>query len=571
MARKTKKAVAFAQNQRDEVRDLKDAATALSAEAGTHQQTFVAEVQTYENHAQDSRVREIDVSDTRNRKDGTGGNNLPLVVYSKASHARNKDGDGERYEEGEVAQTRNTFDQGETRAQELVIGTFNQQASKGTGASSEANLCPTLSRPNTSTDVHAVAIVPAVAKTLSAEGFDGMPDIHKGNGMPVVAIEGNGSRPSHQGDGYSEEGVGYTLNHVEKHAVAIRTANTHANGHGVADEATHTLDCAQGQAVAVGINSPQPHSTTRGFGNEVQPTFGAAAGESGNNKPMVAVSIGFKGGQSANGGLGEEEEVAPTMAHQPSALEPTVAIGVSFDGRKDAPTLNEVSQTQTIGTNPGFKIGVAIGCDRRNQSGSPEVQPAIQSTVSDGGSTVAVGYGETGKGYWQDGTQCLRAEGENRPSRPGNVAVVGVDTYNLAQTGEVGRTLASAAADCDHMPCAMLKIRGGKDTYMKKDGRVGTAGKGPLVGEEQAFTISATQDQTLCLSHIVRRLTPGECESLQAFPQGWTAIPYRGKPAAECPDSPRYKALGNSWATNCAEWILERIVMLFDLGVIPYE
>lgn len=69
------------------------------------------------------------------------------------------------------------------------------------------------------------------------------------------------------------------------------------------------------------------------------------------------------------------------------------------------------------------------------------------------------------------------------------------------------------------------------------------------------------------VSHIVRRLTPGECETLMAFPQGWTKIPYRGKPADQCPDSPRYKAIGNSWATNCAEWILRRIVAAVRLGM----
>ena len=57
----------------------------------------------------------------------------------------------------------------------------------------------------------------------------------------------------------------------------------------------------------------------------------------------------------------------------------------------------------------------------------------------------------------------------------------------------------------------------------------------------------------------VRRLTPRECERLMGFPDDFTRIPYRGKPADQCPDGPRYKALGNSWAVNCAEWIGERI------------
>ena len=57
----------------------------------------------------------------------------------------------------------------------------------------------------------------------------------------------------------------------------------------------------------------------------------------------------------------------------------------------------------------------------------------------------------------------------------------------------------------------------------------------------------------------VRRLTPTECERLQGFPDGFTQIPYRNKPADECPDGPRYKALGNSMAVPVMRWIGERI------------
>jgi DNA (cytosine-5)-methyltransferase 1 len=57
----------------------------------------------------------------------------------------------------------------------------------------------------------------------------------------------------------------------------------------------------------------------------------------------------------------------------------------------------------------------------------------------------------------------------------------------------------------------------------------------------------------------VRRLTVEECEFLQGFPRGYTNIPWRKKPASECPDGPRYKALGNSWAIPCVAWIGKRI------------
>lgn len=57
----------------------------------------------------------------------------------------------------------------------------------------------------------------------------------------------------------------------------------------------------------------------------------------------------------------------------------------------------------------------------------------------------------------------------------------------------------------------------------------------------------------------VRRLTVDECEFLQGFPRGYTAIPWRKKPASDCPDGPRYKALGNSWAVPVVQWIGQRI------------
>ena len=57
----------------------------------------------------------------------------------------------------------------------------------------------------------------------------------------------------------------------------------------------------------------------------------------------------------------------------------------------------------------------------------------------------------------------------------------------------------------------------------------------------------------------MRRLTPLECERLQGMPDNHTKVPYRGKPADECPDGPRYKAIGNSMAVPCMAWIANRL------------
>ena len=67
------------------------------------------------------------------------------------------------------------------------------------------------------------------------------------------------------------------------------------------------------------------------------------------------------------------------------------------------------------------------------------------------------------------------------------------------------------------------------------------------------------KNETLLGGSAVRRLTPRECERLQGFPDDYTLIQHRGKPAA---DGPRYKALGNSMAVPVMAWIGERIAMV---------
>lgn len=73
----------------------------------------------------------------------------------------------------------------------------------------------------------------------------------------------------------------------------------------------------------------------------------------------------------------------------------------------------------------------------------------------------------------------------------------------------------------------------------------------------------------------VRRLIPEECETLQGFERGYTRIPLRnskgrltGKFAK---DGPRYRALGNSWAVNCARWIGRRIDLVEGIHVARPE
>jgi DNA (cytosine-5)-methyltransferase 1 len=74
------------------------------------------------------------------------------------------------------------------------------------------------------------------------------------------------------------------------------------------------------------------------------------------------------------------------------------------------------------------------------------------------------------------------------------------------------------------------------------------------------------ETKPLVFGHTVRRLTPTECERLQGFPDDYTRIPYRNKSAEDCPDSPRYKAMGNSMAVPVMRWIGGRIQQVEDMA-----
>ncbi len=84
-----------------------------------------------------------------------------------------------------------------------------------------------------------------------------------------------------------------------------------------------------------------------------------------------------------------------------------------------------------------------------------------------------------------------------------------------------------------------------------KDGA--PSGVAPPLGAEPD---KGDQDAVLMTGAAVRRLTPRECERLQAYPDDYTLVNYRGKPAA---DGPRYRALGNSMNVKDIRAILQRI------------
>jgi len=195
---------------------------------------------------------------------------------------------------------------------------------------------------------------------------------------------------------------------------------------------------------------------------------------------------------------------------------------------------------------------------------------------------------ESGQGYWmQDeiaGT--LRAEGEDRPSRPSHVIAQPI-AYNI--------TFCDANGVRSDRPNGGLYVNETDVTSTLTEAGVGTnvvqpigfhhnaqACQLPTAGRDTSVSDALTCSQQAAVAHTlqtqcgfvtedgtgrgsplvpiamqVRRLTPVECERLQGFPDGYTNIPWRGK--EDSPDGPRYKALGNSMAVPVMRWIGERI------------
>jgi site-specific DNA-cytosine methylase len=110
-----------------------------------------------------------------------------------------------------------------------------------------------------------------------------------------------------------------------------------------------------------------------------------------------------------------------------------------------------------------------------------------------------------------------------------------------------------------HVPMPVVPLAG-----MNLLSRLGKCGEEHstqnFVPGDPSFTLRTGGSQHGVLTPMaVRRLTPEECEALQGFPKGYSRIPWKGKPASECPDGPRYKACGNSMAVPVMAWVGQRI------------
>ncbi|EOD9027529.1 Dam family site-specific DNA-(adenine-N6)-methyltransferase [Enterobacter hormaechei] len=124
---------------------------------------------------------------------------------------------------------------------------------------------------------------------------------------------------------------------------------------------------------------------------------------------------------------------------------------------------------------------------------------------------------------------------------------------------EQAPTLTSASSGTNLAPTICIQ-----HASIGRHDAAGPQGKG--YQEDVAFTQdSRSSADVVQYGMQVRRLTPIECERLQGFPDNHTLIGWRGKDAVECPDGPRYKAIGNSMAVPVMRWLGERIATALQI------
>ncbi len=316
-------------------------------------------------------------------------------------------------------------------------------------------------------------------------------------------------------------------------------------------------------------------------------------------------SAGFKGQQGSKaGGIGFEVECAPTVlagqeghviCFEPGAI--TRDMGVRH-WEEISPTL----RAEAFDNRPAICVqGSMIGRADHNGPQGSGVNEDVSFTLNtvdrhavcyDGSSVTS----PTNRQNPKPGDPCHTLGTDSR-----NYVCYGVDTYNQGALIETASTLRSASGgDSKAVVCygissyhsnSMKSSNPHSGVYVAETSRtLDQNGGNPACNQGGIMVCEAKKEPTLnavCSSvggfmqaeiersptlmardykdpHVVsqqnkhvRRLTPLECERLQGYPDGWTALDYEGKAVS---DTQRYKALGNSFAMPNAFFVISRCV-----------
>ena len=504
----------------------------------------------YENHPADSRVKDMgEVCSTVTSRWGTGGGNAPMVTQptdiqevvgaldtecggNKMSHQTIASGHLlpiKSFYESSLAQYREDNVSGTIKASGGVAGggseTFlaqpipiHDQATRHAGKNGEKTMGKGnglgIGQPgdpmNTLTkgDHHAVAYNIAPGKGALKD------DIHVTDAYISKTIDASGSNPA------MHQGGAAILQPIAFHPTQDPITST--------DGTTHGLGCgSSGGQASIAVAQPIPFDTTQitSPSNYSKPQAGdpchpLAAGA---HPPAIAQPIAFEPGKLKRLGYGDAEPgLSPALRAEAGDNQVAVAQPLVLMDQGGG-----VMNVQTDGT---------VGTLRRETHGHEPV--VLQPIPIDSMNHLGRSNENHSMGDFVPGapSYTLTKGHSHAVAHP-----VAFDTFNQT-TSDVNQTIKSPVGGANESI----------GTVLAPSLTTNNPSRSP-----QASEVTQQVNAVYQTSMAVRRLTPVECERLQGFPDGYTNIPWRK--AAESPDGPRYKALGNSWAVPVVAWIGKRI------------
>ena len=490
-----KTAIAFAANQRDEVRDLQDIAGALGAQPGMKQQTFVADAEKISAFHVNQRDEVIDLGGisgallaTRNMQMQTFVTQQPLVCLN--------DHGGERMDlTEEVTPTLRAGMGGHPPlvTQPNCLNGWDTQQSR---VFTPEGVAPTLAGADGGGGRNPAGLLFAAGVVSKGDGDCFLtPEVHTsitsgggqaGQGYPCVLTAGfcgNASAEA-RGIGYQAE-CSPTIKTGTAPSVLCLNDQGGSQMH-CTEDITGTLR-AQEHGHQPLVMATQQGGAEIGVG--VCPTITASAGMSGNNQPVLfdnhAKDCRY------NGPL----EVAPTV---------TSTYGT---GGNNVPLVGSPILQETI-----CIAGNTIDREPENGGNGLGCQPDISYTITTSDRHAVFSRQRSDEFSEND----VVATQSARQHKDATDLICQPEIFGQSQYGNY-------AEGCTTLRAQGGDNGGGSENLVKENGR-----------------------------NLIRRLTPLECERLQGFPDGWTLIPGAS-------DSARYKALGNSVAIPCVDFVLRGI------------
>lgn len=364
-------------------------------------------------------------------------------------------------------------------------------------------------------------------------------------------------------------------------AYGIRTANTSSNGWGIQEEVTHTLDQAQGQCIAfpANLSATQCAST-----ENLAPAMGA--------KNPTAVAFGGDIARTLQARHDSSPCADRGMDVVATSMQVRRLTPVECERLQGFPTVSEKVIIEACLDQQNQSVRAALRCLRWQNSAWPadasesmlhaHTAAPLSSTHQAAPAPLAALHVQLHYGHE---VQAIRSRGRLIWSVSGAAASEKSPppTPDGNTAAELARLLhavakeitAGKAGSPDNIRLSFQASSGA--TSATKSGHETAASAGgvesaPSLDTFTTFdlgritTCSDSTAATLCCSVlraiagcIPRETLPATFSIELTVESPYTAIPWRGKPASECPDGPRYKALGNSWAVPNVRWIGQRI------------